>query len=198
MHSSKLTERIIKGSYWDNIRGYLRYGDKAPLSEADREILDRIEYAKDLWQQHKEDQLVIRQLKEEYQVSTQHAYRILNDAKALFALFLSFNPLAELMIVKQRIDKGFILAEEHPEEYGKMYPKLIEQHMAWIEAVQLEQARQAPEEEKQITFIYHADWHELGVSDELMEDWKRRVEAVKQKVKRSNKPETLTDVEFTD
>lgn len=196
-HSSIQVGRVLEGQYWDRIKGFLRYGDKAPLSDADREIFERIEYTKDLWLTHKEDALVCKMIMKEYEISKVHAYRILNDAKSLFALFNSFNPMAELMIVRQKIDRGLELCESDPDNYAKIYPKMLELHLQWIKDMREEQLRQLPEEEKSIAFTYSMDYSLLGITEQDIALWQARVDLVKKKVKRSAQSTEVTDAEFS-
>lgn len=196
-HSSVQVERLLEGNYWDRIKGFLRYGDKSPLSESDQVLFDRIEYTKDLWLAHKDDTLVSKMIMQEYQISKMHAHRILNDAKSLFALFNSFNPMAELMIIRQRIDKGLELCESDPDNYAKIYPKMVELHLQWIKEMREEQLRQVPDEEKSIAFVYTMDYELLGITEQDLALWKARVDVVKKKVKRSPQSTEPTDVEFS-
>jgi len=153
MHSSKIIAQLADGTYYDRIVGHLRHGDKLPLSEDDKEIFARIERTKDLWLDKKDDRLVVNLIKDEFNLSQTQAYNYLNDAKSIYTLFISFNPMTELMLLKERIDKAFELAETNPKAYGKLYGQALISQSQWIKDMAEEIQRNKPEERKQFVFI---------------------------------------------
>lgn len=205
-HSSKEIAKILEGSYYDNIVAYIRFGDKVTLCDEHKEIFRRIERAEALWLHHKDDRMVVkllmREMKDENgrELSQRQAYNYLNDAKSLFVLMDSFDEVAELLILKQRINKAFDLAESDGKAYGKLYGSALMSYQEWIERMRLAKERLKPDEPKVITHIYHTDWREL-VDEPTMQTWKEEMKVIKQqarsKYKSEVKAEEIKDVEYT-
>lgn len=197
--SSKAIQQVMNGSYYDKIVGYLRYGiEKCPLDAEHKEIFDRIEYAKDLWLNHNDDTYVVKQLIGRYQVSRAQAYNYLADAKRLHSLFANFNTMAELLLLKQRIDEAYALAQANPKEFGKLFPQALSEHRKWIEAMRDEQERQKPEANTEYHFHYHFDITKLpGVTPELNAEWETEFDELASKARKRFNATDVTDAEYT-
>lgn len=204
--SSKAVGQLIEGSYYDNIVAFLRYGSKVELCAAHKEIFRRIERAEKLWLHHKDDRMVVkllmRELKDENNkpVSQAQAYNYLNDAKSLFVLMDSFDEVAELLILKQRINKAFELAMNDGKNYNKLYSAAMMAQSEWIRDMRLAKERIKPESQKTITNIYHNDWREL-VDEPTMLSWRLEIDVIKKQAKSKYrnevKAEEVTHVEYT-
>ena len=202
--TSKAVAKLATGTYYDGsaydrIAIYMRYPEKHKLDAEDQVIFQRVERAKDLWLQHKEDRLVVNMIIQEFCVSQASAYNYLSDAKNIFALFTSFNPMAELMLLKERIEKAFSLAEKNPKEYGKLYQAAMLAYSEWIKDMRYELERQKPEQDKEIHYHFHTDWSKLpGVTPELMADWNKEFDIMEAKARKKFKlTEEPTDVEYS-
>jgi hypothetical protein len=201
----KVIQDILNGSYYDNIVAFLRYGiEKAPLSPEDKIIFDRIEWVKEQWQTHRDDALVVKNIMTEFKVSNVQAYVYLANAKRIWSLFISYDPMVELMLWKERIDKAFELAEENPKAFAKLYASALEQNGKWIEKMNEEIARTKPENTKTIEFIYTTDVTKLpGMTLELEAEWNKEFDGLEQKSRSKfkhlnfDKAETVTDVSYS-
>lgn len=196
--SSKAVQQVMDGSYYDKIVAFMRYGhERAPLNEEHHEIFQRIEWVKEQWLFHRSDRLVVKNTMQRYKCSQAQAYNYLSDAKAIFTLFTSTNIMAEMLLLKERIEKAFKLAEEQPKEYGKLYPWALAENRKWIEMMRSELERQRPDEPKKFVFHFHNDWSKIpGLTAEVLAGWEKEFDVLEQKArKRFNDAE---DVEFAE
>lgn len=200
LKTSKLLNEVVtsnyySGKYYDLFIAHMQHPEKVRLSEEEKLIFERIERTKDTWLHHKKDSTVISIIKKEFGISPAQAYNYLADAKAMYALFVSFNPMAELMLRKERIDKAFELAESDPKGYGRLYGNALEALRQWELDMKAEIERQKPQEDKNIQFVYHMDFTQLGITPELMAEWKQRMQQLKFKARR-NIGEDIADVSY--
>lgn len=197
MHSSKAIKALMDGGYYGRVEAYLRYDKKAPLNDDDKIIFDRIERTKELWLQHKEDRMVINLIRDEFELSQAQAYNYLNDAKSIYALFISYNEMTELILLKERIDKGYKLAEEDPKAFGRLYGVCLEMELKWNEAMNEAMERNKPKEEKSLIIIYHSEWKKLpGLTEEHLQEWDKEFDQLE--LKSRSKFKFVEDVEFTE
>lgn len=204
LKSSQLLTNVATGEYYagkhhDLFVNHLKYPEKVRLSAEEKIIFDRIERTKELWLHHKTDSLVIEEIKKEFNLGVAQAYNYLSDAKAMFALFTAFNPMAELMVLKERIDRAFALAEENPKAYGKLYPAAMLAHKEWIQDMRFEMERQKPSERKQFVFIYHNDWTKIeGITPEIMQTWDEEFDDIEIKARKRYQNLIVEDVSYTE
>jgi hypothetical protein len=198
-HSAVAVQKLLDGSYYDRIVAFVRYGsERAPLNPDDKVIFDRIERAKDLWVHHQDDRMVINMLMTEFGVRQAQAYNYLADSKAIHALFIKFDYMAEMLLELERINRFLASAEQKDSPHAKRADALFEQKRRLMQDIRDEQLRMKPDEPKQIHFHYHLDWTKLpGVNNELLDEWNKEFDEM-EKRSRNRSGIEATDVEYTE
>ena len=194
--SSTAVAQMLEGSYYDRIVAHMRLGEeKAPLKDEDRVLFERLQWVTEQWQECKDDRQTVQRTMQHWKISQAQAYNYLADAKRLYGLFITYDTMAEMMVLKERIDTAFKLAEEHPKEYGKLYAAAMERYEKWILMMDDFKARMKPEERKQFHFLFHTDITKLpGMTEELMNEWNARFDQLE--VKAKSKFKKVIDVEY--
>jgi hypothetical protein len=188
-------DKLINGSLIENGLARMLHGDKVVLDpEAEKQLL-RVERAKDLLLTHKHNnKVVFAQLKNEYSdLSEVYVYQILNAAKHLYALYEKFDPLYELMVMKERVDHLYSLAEKN--DCAKFAKAASDLHVKWFDRYQREMERQKPTDDKHITYVFSMDVKLLGISDEKYAEWKEQFSELEKKAL-SKYGHELEDVEY--
>jgi len=198
-HSSVAVKKLLEGSYFDRIVAFLRHGHKkAPLSKEDERIFSRIEWVKDQWEFYKSDRMAVKQAVNKFKCSQAQAYNYLADAKAIYTLFQSINIQAEVLLLKEWIDKGLKLAVDDPKNFSKQFSGLIKENREWILMVQEMQERQRPDEPKKYVIVIHNDWSKIpGYTPELREEWNKAFDLLEQKAKNKT-PYEAEDIEYVE
>lgn len=180
MAISKALQKLEDGSYFDRIVDFVRYGEKKALNGDDKLIFERIERIKDILIHYKDTSYVVRIIRNEpdfKELSTAQLYNYVNDAKVLYALFEKFNLHYELMLQKSWIDKTLRIAEE--EKDARMMKAGLDENRKWILMMDEEQRRSQVKEERSYTFIFHMDFKQIGVTDEVMAEWTGELNEIK-------------------
>lgn len=195
--SSVAITKVLEGNYYDRILSHIRFAEKNPLAPEDEEIFKRIERAKEIWLDKKDDRFVVSLLKQEFGVKDSQAYNYLADAKAIYSLFISFNYMAELLIEKERLEKLIRKAEEETKSpFAPIIAKLIEQKIEVLQRISEEQTRMKSDDRKTFVFIYNSDPLTLpGMTQELLDEMNREFDQMELRA-RSKFKNIGEDVEY--
>lgn len=175
LHASSGVERLLNGNYYNKLVDYVRHGvETVEVRPEDVELLERIDRTKELLLHHKNDRAVVALIKDEFNIGEAQAYRYVHDTKMLWAQFQSFNPIVELMLMKERIDWAFQKAEDHPDKFQKLIGSALQAQERWFLLMREEQERLKPDEPKKFIFNYHMDWSKIpGLDAEKFEQWNK-------------------------
>lgn len=181
---STQVNKLLDGSYFDKMVDFYRYGVRQNnVSEEDRKVFDRIDRAKQLWLEHKNDNVPVKILSVEFDVGIRQAQNYLADAKAIYALVNTFDFGTEMLIHKMYIDKGFEIATAEGNIDGKLFAEMMKSHREWAVMMREHQERMKPERELNITWLFSNDHKLLGWTDEGFAAANAEVDKIEAKVK---------------
>lgn len=192
---SKLVQSIEQGTALDRIKDFYRRGEvKAPLSVEDEEYLEKIEWIRDLWLEHKAEAMVSNLVINKWpEISKRQAYNWIDDAKAIWALSQKFDYTYELAVQKMRIEKSFEMAITN--EDPKMMKAALDANAQWLELARKDAERNRPEASMSITFLFHMDFS-AWMSKEQFESDKQELEKLRELANKKYK--YVEDAEFID
>jgi len=152
----------------DAILGSMVYSeDQFPLTEAQLERFRCAEEALELLEEHNGNKTMVVSAfmtRPTRKLNRTDAYRACNDAQVLFGFITTFDYSFELLLKKNRMEKAISILKDKGDY--KTAALMEKEHTQVLEYLRLENERRRPDDMKELEFVFHSDFKQLGWTDE--------------------------------